>query len=136
VAAEQRNLLVLYDGHCGFCEWCMAWLLRADRARRLQPVAIQSERGQRLLAGMSEPQRLESWHVCDGDGLLASGGAGLPYVLALLPAGGVAAALARRLPRRVERAYRWVAAHRTELSRLVPRGGKARARRLIAARMQ
>jgi predicted DCC family thiol-disulfide oxidoreductase YuxK len=133
VAGER--LLVLYDDQCGFCAWCMAWLLRADRARRLAPVAIESEQGRRLLAGMPQQQRLASWHVCDDGGLLASGGAGLAHVLARLPAGAPAAALARRMPRASERAYGWVAAHRVGLGKLLPRASKARARVLIASRM-
>jgi predicted DCC family thiol-disulfide oxidoreductase YuxK len=135
VARERERLLVLYDDQCGFCAWCMAWLLRADRRRRLAPVAIDSEQGRRLLTGMPEAQRLASWHVCDERGLLASGGAGVAYVLARLPAGAPAAALVRRLPRTTERAYGWVAAHRAGLGRLLPRASKARAHVLIASRM-
>jgi predicted DCC family thiol-disulfide oxidoreductase YuxK len=134
VVARER-LFVLYDDQCGFCAWCMAWLLRADRARRLTPVAIESERGRRLLAGMSGAQRLASWHVCDGSGLLASGGGAVVHVLARLPAGGPAAGLARRAPNTVERAYAWVAAHRSGLGELLPRASKARAHDLIASRM-
>lgn len=136
MARERERLLVLYDDQCGFCAWCMAWLLRADRARRLQPVAIESERGRRLLAGMPQDQRLASWHVCDAGGLLASGGDGVPWVLSRLPAGGVPAKLARRAPRLTDRAYGWVAGRRAGFGRLVPRASAARARRLIAARMQ
>jgi predicted DCC family thiol-disulfide oxidoreductase YuxK len=135
VAGEPERLLVLYDDQCGFCVWCMAWLLRADRRRRLAPVAIDSGQGGRLLADMPEAQRLASWHVCDDSGLLASGGGGVAYVLARLPGGAPAAALARRLPRASERAYGWVAAHRSRLGRLLPRASKARARELIASRM-
>jgi predicted DCC family thiol-disulfide oxidoreductase YuxK len=135
VADEHERLLVLYDGECGFCAWCMAWLLRADRARRLQPVAIESERGRELLAGMSREQRLASWHVCDGSGLLGSGGGGAAHVLARLPGGRPAAALARRAPRVTERAYGWIAAHRVGLGRLLSQASKARARGLIASRM-
>lgn len=135
MAGDREHLLVLYDDDCGFCAWCMAWLLRADRAQRLQPVAIESERGRALLAGMSEQQRLASWHVCNDSGLLASGGAGVAHVLARLPAGRPAAALARRAPRVTERAYGFVAAHRAGLGRLLSQAGKARARGLIASRM-
>lgn len=135
MARERGRLLVLYDDACGFCAWCMGWLLRADRARRLAPVAIESERGRRLLSGMPDERRLASWHVCDEHGLLASGGAGLAHVLARLPACAPVAALARAMPRATERAYGWTAAHRSGLGRLLPRNSKARARDLIASRM-
>ena len=131
----RERLFVLYDDQCGFCAWCMAWLLRADRARRLVPVAIDSEQGQRLLAGMPAEQRAASWHVCDASGLLASGGAAVAHVLARLPAGAPAAALARRAPKTVERTYAWVAAHRSGLGELLPSASRARARDLIASRM-
>ncbi|HEV2982098.1 MAG TPA: DCC1-like thiol-disulfide oxidoreductase family protein [Solirubrobacteraceae bacterium] len=135
MARDSERLLVLYDEECGFCAWCMAWLLRADRGRRLAPVAIDSERGARLLADMPQGERLASWHVCDDSGLLASGGAGVAHVLARLPGGAPAAALARRLPRGSERAYAWVAAHRSCFGRLLPRASKAHAHALIASRM-
>ena len=131
----RERLFVLYDDQCGFCAWCMAWLLRADRARRFAPVAIESEQGRRLLEGMPDEQRLASWHVCDGSGLLASGGGAVAQVFEQLPAGAPAAALARRAPKTVERAYAWVAAHRSGLGELLPRASKARARDLIASRM-
>jgi predicted DCC family thiol-disulfide oxidoreductase YuxK len=135
-SAAREPLLVLYDADCGLCAWSMAWLLRIDRARRLEPVAIQSDRGQALLADVPEQRRLESWHVCDSSGRLASAGAGAAPVLARLPAGGPFAALARRFPAATERVYRCVAAHRSGLGGLLSPASKARAHGLIAARMQ
>jgi predicted DCC family thiol-disulfide oxidoreductase YuxK len=129
------RLLVLYDGECGFCAWGLAWLLRWDRAGLLRPASIQGEEGERVLAGMPAQARLSSWHVLDERGRLRSGGAALATVLELLPGGGVLAALARAQPRATELGYRWVADHRTSLSRVVSSAAKRRARALIAARM-
>jgi predicted DCC family thiol-disulfide oxidoreductase YuxK len=134
-APARGRLLVLYDGDCGLCAWSMAWLLRLDRAGRLEPVTIQSGRGQALLADLPERQRLESWHVSDGSGLLASAGTGTAVVLERLPAGAPLAALALRFPAATERAYRWVAAHRARLGALLTPASRARAQRLIATRM-
>lgn len=133
MAGEQ--LLVLYDADCGFCAWCVGWLLRWDRRLRLRPVAIDSELGERLLSGLTEDERLKSWHVCDEHGLLASGGPALAPVLGRLPGGGAPAAVLRRCPTTVARAYRWVAQHRVALGRLVPAASKDSARALINARM-
>jgi predicted DCC family thiol-disulfide oxidoreductase YuxK len=135
VAGAAERLLVLYDGDCGFCAWGVAWLLRWDRGRRLEPLAIQSEEGARVLAGMALEQRLASWHVAAEHGRLRSGGAALEPVLRALPGGGALAAVAHVRPRATEQAYRWVADRRAGLGRLIPRASKDRARVLIASRM-
>jgi predicted DCC family thiol-disulfide oxidoreductase YuxK len=126
---------VLYDSDCGFCAWALAWLLRWDRACALTPVAICSEEGDRCLAELPRERRLASWHACDEHGRLLSGAAALAPLLARLPRGTPLAALARRFPAATDASYAWVAAHRGPLGKLVPAASKARARRLIAARM-
>ena len=55
--------LVLYDADCGLCNWLLAGLLSWDRAQRLQPVALQTERAAGLLAELNPEQRLASWHL-------------------------------------------------------------------------
>ena len=50
---------VLYDRDCGFCRWSLDKILAWDRRRRLRPVAIQSEEGQRLLAPVPPEHRLD-----------------------------------------------------------------------------
>jgi predicted DCC family thiol-disulfide oxidoreductase YuxK len=135
VTRAGEPLLVLYDGHCGFCAWALAWILRWDRARRVRPLTIQGDEGQRLLAGMEPALRLASWHACDERGELSSGSLALPELLARLPGGGPLAALVQRFPGPFAAAYRWVARHRTALSRPIPAASKRRARALIAERM-
>lgn len=116
VAADQ--LAVLYDSDCGFCKWALDKILVWDRNRRLRPVAIQSEEGQRLLAEIPAERRLESWHlVSDGD--VRSAGAAAPDLFRALPGGRPLAALLRAFPGPTERAYRWVAGHRDLLARLL-----------------
>lgn len=85
VPASRGGLIVLYDGTCGFCRVMLALLLRCDRMRRLDPAAIQSPRGEQLLADVAREERLESWHVIDARGVRRSAGAGIPVVLAALP---------------------------------------------------
>lgn len=127
-------MLVLYDRDCGLCAWLLAVLLHWDRERRLRPRAIQSEQGERSLAGIDADQRLASWHVRDARGQLRSGGAALAPVLRSLPGGRPLAALADASPRATALAYRWIAEHRSLLSRPLSSGSKARARALIARR--
>ena len=126
---------ILYDGDCRFCRAALALLLTWDRERQLRPVAIQSEEGAGLLAEIPEDERLVSAHaVIPGGSGLVSGGAAAGPVLRLLPAGSALADLAERIPGATDRGYRWVAEHRTQLSRLVPGALKDRADMIVGER--
>jgi predicted DCC family thiol-disulfide oxidoreductase YuxK len=114
-----------YDHDCGFCRWTLAWVLRWDRRHRLRPVPIESPEGDRDLGDLGEA-RLESWHLVR-DGRRWSGGRGVAPLLEELPGGRALAPIARRLEWLLVPAYRWVAEHRTALSKLVPAWSKRRA---------
>jgi predicted DCC family thiol-disulfide oxidoreductase YuxK len=118
---------VLYDGDCGLCKWLLAGLLRRDRARRLRPVALQGTEADALLADLDPAERMSSWHLVDPGGERVSAGAALPALLRLLPRGRFPASVLDRFPRLTSAGYRWVATHRTGLSRFVPQGAKRRA---------
>ena len=117
-------------------------LLSWDRRRRLLPASIQSPEGQRLLRDVKPELRLESAHAVTPEGRVYSGGAAFEHVAAVLPAGAPLGLVGRLFGRPVDRGYRWVAAHRTGLSRFVPdswkKGAEARierhAERVRAAR--
>ena len=126
--------IVIYDADCGFCRWTLALLLRADRQRRLRPLALGTPEADARLADLEPEQRIASWHLVGPDGTRTSAGAALPEVLRLLPGGGRPAAALARIPGPTERGYRWVADHRSELSRAVPGSAKRRATALIQAR--
>jgi predicted DCC family thiol-disulfide oxidoreductase YuxK len=113
---------ILYDTDCGFCRWSLNKILAWDRNRRLRPVAIQSPEGQELLAGVGEDQRLASWHLVGPDGVVRSAGAGAGPLARLLPGGRPLAAAFERFPRATDRAYRWVAGHRSGLARTLRTG--------------
>jgi predicted DCC family thiol-disulfide oxidoreductase YuxK len=131
---DARRWLVLYDADCGMCKWLLALLLRWDREPRLRPVALKGAEAHRLLADLAPAERMASWHLVSPDGERRSGGAALPALLRLLPAGRPAAAVLDRSPRLTERGYRWVADHRSHLSRLMSAGAKRRAAQRIARR--
>jgi predicted DCC family thiol-disulfide oxidoreductase YuxK len=131
---DDSRAVLLYDRDCGFCRWCTAKVLAWDRRGRLRPVAIQDPEGQRLLAGMEEGRRLESWHLATPDGEIRSAGAAFPPLLRLLPGGRPLAALAERAPGPVDRGYRWIASHRTPIGRRLTDGMRRRADRRVAAR--
>jgi predicted DCC family thiol-disulfide oxidoreductase YuxK len=127
-------LTVLYDADCGFCRFSVARLLDWDRRRRLRPVAIQSARGQELLAAVAPAERLRSAHVVDAEGTLHSGGAAAAVIARELPAGAPVALVLGALPGPTDRAYRFVADHRTGISRFVPSRWKRAAAAQIARR--
>jgi predicted DCC family thiol-disulfide oxidoreductase YuxK len=128
------NLIVLYDGDCGFCEVVLAMLLTWDRAKRVDPVSIQSARGEDLLIDMEREDRLKSWHLIDPGGMLHSGGAGIPVIFAALPGGALIASAASRFPTGTSRTYDWVAGHRVLLGRSLKARPRAWAARVIAER--
>ena len=107
--------VVLYDEECGFCRWSLDRLLRWDRRGRLRATPIQSDEGDRLLADLSEEDRLASWHLVTSEGRRYSGGAATAPVARLLPAGAPIALLTETFPRTTERVYRWVARNRESL---------------------
>jgi predicted DCC family thiol-disulfide oxidoreductase YuxK len=125
---------ILYDSECRFCRWSLAWLLRWDRARRLEPLALGDPRATSLLDPMPEAERMGSWHLVGPGGSVASAGAAAPGLLRLLPGGAVLAALAERFPGAVERGYRAVARRRGALGRRLTDGAVARADAVIARR--
>ena len=132
--AAGRQATVIYDVDCGFCRWSLALLLRADRGRRLRPLALGTDAADVLLADLEPDERASSWHLVASDGTRTSAGAALPKVLELLPGGGLPAAVLTRFPGATERGYRWVAGHRSSLSRLVPSAAKRRATAVISSR--
>jgi predicted DCC family thiol-disulfide oxidoreductase YuxK len=77
---------------------------------------------------------MASWHLVAPDGARLSGGAALPALLRLLPAGRAPAAVFAQAPGLTERGYRWVAGHRSQLSKLVPQRAKRRAAERVRAR--
>ena len=125
---------LLFDADCGVCRWILAKLLAWDRARRLRPVALQDPEADRLLGEMDEERRMASWHFVDPSGRVSSAGDAFEPLLALLPAGRPAAAVARRVPAAARRFYDALAARRGQLGRLVTDGARRRADDRIAAR--
>lgn len=134
MSAPAPRARLLYDRDCGFCRWALGWVLRWDRAGRLEPIALQDPRAAALLAPMSDERMLESWHLVAEDGSVASAGAAAAPLLRMLPGGAPLAALAERAPGAVQRAYRLVSGHRSDLGPRLTRGAVSRADRRIAER--
>jgi predicted DCC family thiol-disulfide oxidoreductase YuxK len=126
-AAPAGDWTVVYDGDCGVCKTLLALLLRADRHRRLTPLALGTPAADALLHDLTPEQRNASWHLIDPTGQRTSAGAAAPPLLTLLPGGALPADVLARFPRQTERAYRAVADNRSTIGRWIPSGVKRRA---------
>jgi predicted DCC family thiol-disulfide oxidoreductase YuxK len=135
-SGERRShqALLLYDADCGLCRWSLAKLLALDRARRLRAVALQDPEADRLLASISDEERMRSWHLVTPGGEVRSAGAAFAPLFELLPAGRPLATLARRFPAATQRLYEAVSGNRGGLGRLIPRGAVRRGDRRISER--
>jgi predicted DCC family thiol-disulfide oxidoreductase YuxK len=131
---QPAGWIVIYDGDCGFCRTALAAILSADRKHALRPLALGTPEADALLADMTPDRRDASWHLVSPDGHRESAGAAGPPLLKLLPGGKAPGAVLARFPNQTQRAYEWVADHRSGLSRLLPSGAKRRATQSIARR--
>lgn len=118
-AQPARRAVLLYDRECGFCRSSLDRVLAWDRRGRLRPVALQDPEADLLLADLDREQRMASWHLVAPGGSRSSAGEAVAPLLRLLPGGAPGAALAERFPSLTEAAYRYVAAHRGVLHRLI-----------------
>ncbi|HXV34842.1 MAG TPA: DUF393 domain-containing protein [Gaiellaceae bacterium] len=109
--------VILYDADCGFCRWAVDKVLAWDRAGKLRPAALQGPEADRLLRGLSDEEKMASWHLVV-DGNRYSGGAAAAPLLRLLPGGRPLAPVVARFPRTSDRAYRFVARNRDRFGRL------------------
>jgi predicted DCC family thiol-disulfide oxidoreductase YuxK len=108
---------IRYDPDCGFCRVCVAVLLSWDCRGRLEPVP---------------GEELDSWQlVLPGGEVLAAGDA-FPPLFRLLPGGAPLAKLSERFPGASNRAYRWVADHRSAFGRPIPARVRRWADRVIS----
>jgi predicted DCC family thiol-disulfide oxidoreductase YuxK len=130
-----KGAILLYDRDCGFCRWALGKVLAWDRRGRIRPVSLQSKEAERLLHGMSDEERMGSWHLVEPDGEVRSAGAGIAPLLRVLPGGSPLSAAAARMPGAMEHGYRWVAGRRSRWGKLVSDGAKRRADRRIATRL-
>ena len=126
--------VLLYDRDCGLCRWSLAQVLARDSEHRLRPVALSTPEADALLPGLTPEQRAASFHLVGPDGRRLSAGAAAAPLLRLLRGGRAPAAILAAAPRVTERAYRFVADHRTWFGRLIPAGARARADRVIERR--
>jgi predicted DCC family thiol-disulfide oxidoreductase YuxK len=136
MARDATPWILLYDADCGFCRWSLAWVLRADRRRRVSPLALDTDQANARLSDLPPDEREASWHLLAPDGRRWSAGYAAPPLLRLLPGGRLPAAVLAAAPDLVNRAYRWVADHRSAFSKLIPERGRVRADEVISSRQR
>src|SRR3954464_15985580 len=106
---------VAYDEDCGACRWFADTVRKLDRSHALTFVPIQQ--AGRLLMPVPKEERLDAMHAITSDGRVYTGGAAIPVIAAVLPAGRLVAAGASVSPRLTDRVYRAAAARRTTIGR-------------------
>jgi predicted DCC family thiol-disulfide oxidoreductase YuxK len=119
--AEQAWLL--YDADCGLCKFAVARVLELDRRHRFRPLALQDPRAAELLPGMTEEERMASFHIVEADGSIDSAGEGLEALFPPL----------KRVPRLASRGYWLGANNRDRLGKLIPDAARRQAERRIAS---
>ena len=104
-------------------------LMQSKFPLELRPYARVGE-----LAGMSEEERMGSWHLAGPGGEVRSAGAAFEPLLRELPGGRPLSWLAARAPRLTERAYGFVSSNRTPIGKRISERAKVRADARIAER--
>ena len=112
----------------------MGALLAFDRRRRLRPVALQDPEAAELLPGLSDEERMASFHLVEADGTVYSAGAALARLCGHLPGGAPLARAGAAQPATVERGYHLVADNRDRIGPLIPNALKRRATSLVDRR--
>jgi predicted DCC family thiol-disulfide oxidoreductase YuxK len=116
---------LFYDADCALCRWTAAKIAAWDRRGAVNFTALQDRvASDRLLGPMDEQARMASWHLVTPDGRVHSAGRGVVPLLRLLPGGGAMARVAVAAWPLTDRAYRFVAVHRSAIDRLISRAAR------------
>lgn len=114
-----ERLLLIYDGGCGFCRRSVRYLRERDLADAIEPVRNQT-RGIEERTGLTRKQLDGSAWVIDSRGRAVSGARAMLRALRALGGPWWVAGVLGSLPGPVwvlQAAYRWVAGHRSLVSR-------------------
>jgi predicted DCC family thiol-disulfide oxidoreductase YuxK len=115
--------VLLYDDHCKFCRASAVLVETWDRAERLDFLPLSDPLAEKLLAPMSEAQRLGSIHVVEPDGTITSAGDALLAAFAELPVGSWVSDAAGAVPpiaTGIKTLFRGLSNNRGSLAHVVP----------------
>lgn len=119
VGPSEHRWLVVYDGDCGFCRATVNRALARDREGRVVARPFQA-RGVLRETGISRAEAERAVFLVAPDGRRWSGAAAVARILRLLPGRAWAGRILELPGIRLlaDRAYRWIAGHRSLVSRL------------------
>lgn len=117
-AAASSGRLV-FDGECGFCTRCVSWVRRLDTRDRIDIRPFQSE-GAPASVGATPEQCQDAVQWLGPDGVSRSGADAVNAVMSVLAGTGLPSAVYRATSGLQERAYRWVADHRSRFPGATP----------------
>jgi predicted DCC family thiol-disulfide oxidoreductase YuxK len=110
---------LVFDGECGFCTRCVAWVRRLDPQGRIDVRPYQAE-GVPASIGATAEQCHESVQWVGPDGVRRSGADAANAVLSVLSGTALPSAAYRASSGLQERVYRWVADHRSRFPGTTP----------------
>ncbi len=110
---------LVFDGECGFCTRCVHWLHRLDRRARIETVPYQAS-GVPESIGATATECGDAVQWVGPDGQRRSGAAAVNGALDVLTRTPVPSALYRLTSGLQERAYAWVADHRSRFPGTTP----------------
>jgi predicted DCC family thiol-disulfide oxidoreductase YuxK len=108
-----QQILLIYDGECGFCRWGMHMIARLDHHGVFRYCPFGSAIAESYLAELPPTERYASFHA-HREGVLHSATAAAKLTLEQLPFGRIAVALGWH------NVYPLIAANRGRLGRLFP----------------
>jgi len=79
------ELILIYDGECGFCKKWVDWIRKRDKAQQLEYLPCQSNERKQRFPQINEMDCLKAMHVVLSDGPIFSGADAAPHILRALP---------------------------------------------------
>jgi predicted DCC family thiol-disulfide oxidoreductase YuxK len=110
---------LVFDGECGFCTRCVDGLRRLDPQGKIDVQPLQAE-GVPASIGATVEECREAVQWLGTDGVRRSGADAVNAVLAVLTGTALPSTLYRASSGLQERAYRWIADHRSRFPGTTP----------------
>lgn len=104
--------IVLFDGMCNLCNGAVDFILKRDRKKQFQYVALQSEEGKKLVDKYHIPSEIDSVILLKDKQVFTESDAAIE-IGKMLPVPWKWAGIFRIIPLKIRNSvYRWIARHR------------------------
>lgn len=108
----KENTVLIYDGVCNLCNGAVDFVMRKDRYKQFQFVALQSDRGKMLVEEFKIPHELDSIILISGKQVFIESDAAIE-IARLLPVPWNWLSVFRIIPVKLRnRMYKWIAKNR------------------------